>query len=313
MGIVVEPAWSFTIPSLADDTPLDCRIYHPPHFEAVLANAVENGHATRGAIIAHPYAPLGGNYDDAVVLALVKCLLREGFVVGTFNFRYIFSCLKVCSDIKLNDLQRSGRFEREHELVGSARKGRLHVLYRVHDILSAKTPTKQRRRRLRRWTQATFNHNICTHLTCRWTRQQLHYHWVSSLKYNAQPTNNPSPIKSPHHHHPPLRLLLRLPNPLPPPPNLRDPHPLRKRPSRHDCCRDNLAGIQTCPRIDLPTTRNPTTNSARNPRPQTHTSRRTETTPPSFSCGRRRRRDSPAGTTAQPRDESRGFDCKAER
>jgi hypothetical protein len=112
MGIVVEPAWSFTIPSLADDTPLDCRIYHPPHFEAVLANAVENGHATRGAIIAHPYAPLGGNYDDAVVLTLVKCLLREGFVVGTFNFRYISSCLKVCSNIRLNDLQRSSRFER---------------------------------------------------------------------------------------------------------------------------------------------------------------------------------------------------------
>lgn len=85
----MEPAWSFTIPSLADDTPLDCRIYHPPHFEAVLANAAENGHATRGAIVAHPYAPLGGNYDDAVVLALVKCLLREGFVVGTFNFRYV--------------------------------------------------------------------------------------------------------------------------------------------------------------------------------------------------------------------------------
>lgn len=88
MGVVVEPAWSFTIPSLADDTPLDCRIYHPPHFDAVLANAAENGHATRGAILAHPYAPLGGNYDDAVVLALVKCFLKEGFIVGTFNFRY---------------------------------------------------------------------------------------------------------------------------------------------------------------------------------------------------------------------------------
>jgi alpha/beta superfamily hydrolase len=84
---MAEPAYSFTIPSLADDTPLDCRIYHPEDFEAVLANAAENGHATRGAIVAHPYPVLGGSYDDAVVLAVVRCLLKEGFVVGTFNFR----------------------------------------------------------------------------------------------------------------------------------------------------------------------------------------------------------------------------------
>jgi hypothetical protein len=103
MGVLVEPAWSFTIPSLADDTPLDCRIYHPPHFEAVLANAAENGHATRGAVVAHPYAPLGGSYDDAVVLALVKCLLREGFVVGTFNFRYVLSSQTISSSIKLTN------------------------------------------------------------------------------------------------------------------------------------------------------------------------------------------------------------------
>jgi hypothetical protein len=142
MGIVVEPAWSFTIPSLADDTPLDCRIYHPPHFEAVLANAAENGHPTRGAVIAHPYAPLGGNYDDAVVLTLVKCLLREGFVVGTFNFRYAFSCLKVSSNVKLNDPQRSSRLERKYKLVWPPRVRRSHVLCRIHDLLSTKTPTE---------------------------------------------------------------------------------------------------------------------------------------------------------------------------
>lgn len=83
-----EPAYSFTIPSLASDTPLDCRIYHPTDLEAILANAAENKHATRGAAVAHPYAPLGGNYDDSVVLAVVRCLLKEGYVVGTFNFRY---------------------------------------------------------------------------------------------------------------------------------------------------------------------------------------------------------------------------------
>ena len=121
---MVEPAWSFTIPSLTDDTPLDCRIYHPPHFEAVLANAAENGHATRGAIIAHPYAPLGGNYDDAVVLALVKCLLREGFVVGTFNFRYIFSCPTESSNVKLNNLAEEQPVQKEAHrgLLGSKKK-----------------------------------------------------------------------------------------------------------------------------------------------------------------------------------------------
>jgi hypothetical protein len=86
---MAEPAYSFTIPSLHDDAPLDCRIYHPKSFNAIFANAVENGHAIRGAVIAHPYAPLGGCYDDPIVLAVTKCLLKEGFVVGTFNFRSV--------------------------------------------------------------------------------------------------------------------------------------------------------------------------------------------------------------------------------
>ena len=44
-----------------------------------------------GAIVAHPYTPLGGSYDDAVVLAAVAEILKAGFVVGTFNFRYVCS------------------------------------------------------------------------------------------------------------------------------------------------------------------------------------------------------------------------------
>lgn len=92
----MEPAYSFTLPSLADDIVLDCRIYHPKHFDAVIANAAENRLATRGAVVAHSYTPLGGSYDDSVVLAVVKCLLREGFVVGTFNFRYINSNTTLC-------------------------------------------------------------------------------------------------------------------------------------------------------------------------------------------------------------------------
>jgi len=39
-------------------------------------------------VVAHPYAPLGGNYDDRVVGIVADELLKEGFVVGTFNFRY---------------------------------------------------------------------------------------------------------------------------------------------------------------------------------------------------------------------------------
>jgi alpha/beta superfamily hydrolase len=40
------------------------------------------------AIVAHPYAPLGGSYDDAVVDMAASIILKQDFVVGTFNFRY---------------------------------------------------------------------------------------------------------------------------------------------------------------------------------------------------------------------------------
>jgi len=84
---MIEPAFSFTIPSLHDDISLDCRIYHPKDFSATLGRATEKSHSLLGAVVAHPYAPLGGSFDDAVVLAVARCLLKEGFVVGTFNFR----------------------------------------------------------------------------------------------------------------------------------------------------------------------------------------------------------------------------------
>ena len=38
-------------------------------------------------MIAHPYAPLGGSYDDAVVLSVTETLVNEGHIVMTFNFR----------------------------------------------------------------------------------------------------------------------------------------------------------------------------------------------------------------------------------
>ncbi|KAJ4393163.1 hypothetical protein N0V93_002370 [Gnomoniopsis smithogilvyi] len=79
------PALTFTIPSIHDDTTLlDCRIYHPASLAPNQLAPVWRKHA---AIVAHPYATLGGSYDDAVVETVSAALLREGYVVGTFNFR----------------------------------------------------------------------------------------------------------------------------------------------------------------------------------------------------------------------------------
>ncbi|EME48575.1 hypothetical protein DOTSEDRAFT_118514 [Dothistroma septosporum NZE10] len=85
----MEPLYSFTIPSIEDDTPLDCRIYHRTKpFPGDHA-----GQRLRGAVLAHPYAPLGGCYDDPVVLSLTETLLSDGHIVMTFNFRYKHSRL----------------------------------------------------------------------------------------------------------------------------------------------------------------------------------------------------------------------------
>ncbi|KAI5369559.1 Putative alpha/Beta hydrolase [Septoria linicola] len=81
---MTDPTYSFTVPSIHDDIPLDCRIYHPPNISSTLSNPRET---TRGAVIAHPYAPLGGSADDACVLAVTESLLECGFFVTTFNFR----------------------------------------------------------------------------------------------------------------------------------------------------------------------------------------------------------------------------------
>lgn len=82
-----SPSFSFTIPSVHDGCKLQCRIYLPyvsgwlENIESALARSV------RGAIVAHPYAPLGGCYDDPVVSFLSSELLQQGYIVGTFNFR----------------------------------------------------------------------------------------------------------------------------------------------------------------------------------------------------------------------------------
>lgn len=84
--MLAKPTFTFTIPSIYDGTTLDCRLYNPPH--SVL-NPIDGEPAwnPRGAIVAHPYAPFGGCYDDVVVLSAAAEILKQGFVVGTFNFR----------------------------------------------------------------------------------------------------------------------------------------------------------------------------------------------------------------------------------
>lgn len=84
ISMLPEPALSITIPSIQDDATLECRIYHPLSLSANPRAPPWRKHA---AIVAHPYAPLGGCFDDAVVETVSAILLRQGFLVGTFNFR----------------------------------------------------------------------------------------------------------------------------------------------------------------------------------------------------------------------------------
>ncbi|KAL9102813.1 MAG: hypothetical protein Q9163_002091 [Psora crenata] len=82
-----QPSFTFTIPSIHGGAELDCRIYNPPNPAFSLDNSPAIRGGLGGAIVAHPYAPLGGCYDDSVVLSLVEKLLKQKLVVGTFNFR----------------------------------------------------------------------------------------------------------------------------------------------------------------------------------------------------------------------------------
>ncbi|CAK7229383.1 hypothetical protein SCUCBS95973_007203 [Sporothrix curviconia] len=90
-----DPALTLTLPSIHDGTPLDCRIYLPPSILAVASstatNAAPSARRWRGnaAVVAHPYAPMGGSYNDPVVKMVAQTLLSSPseFVVATFNFR----------------------------------------------------------------------------------------------------------------------------------------------------------------------------------------------------------------------------------
>ncbi|OIW22694.1 hypothetical protein CONLIGDRAFT_152824 [Coniochaeta ligniaria NRRL 30616] len=79
-----EPTLTLTLPSIHDGTTLDCRVYHPFSLSTSPRAPPWQRHA---AIVAHPYAPLGGSWDDPTVGVVASTLLRLGYLVCTFNFR----------------------------------------------------------------------------------------------------------------------------------------------------------------------------------------------------------------------------------
>lgn len=85
VAMLPEPTLSFTLPSLEGGTLLDCRIYHPRSLTPASNHEPWERHS---AIVAHPYGPMGGCYDDGIVDLLASTLLRTGYLVATFNFRY---------------------------------------------------------------------------------------------------------------------------------------------------------------------------------------------------------------------------------
>ncbi len=82
-----SPNFAFTVPSVHDDTILSCRLYVPR--KQLLVGST---HALKAAIVAHPYAPLGGCYDDPIVDNVGGVLLKAGYAICTFNFRYDSLC-----------------------------------------------------------------------------------------------------------------------------------------------------------------------------------------------------------------------------
>lgn len=77
-----RPTYSFTIPSLYDGIELNCRLFFPQR-----SHPTSQDLPCKAAVLAHPYAPLGGTYDDPVLSVVTSALLKVGYIVGTFNFR----------------------------------------------------------------------------------------------------------------------------------------------------------------------------------------------------------------------------------
>ncbi|PVH92095.1 hypothetical protein DM02DRAFT_620147 [Periconia macrospinosa] len=88
-----EPRFTCTIPSIYDDIPLNIRVYHPDGLSRPGSKDSKHEEESqlkwqrKGVVMAHPYAPMGGSYDDHVVAIVIDEFLRKGWVVGTFNFR----------------------------------------------------------------------------------------------------------------------------------------------------------------------------------------------------------------------------------
>jgi hypothetical protein len=79
-----EPMYCLTIPSVRDGIDLECRVYHPSKFRATDSTG---GWLKKGAVVAHPYAPMGGCFDDPVVCSITSVLLKQDYIVALFNFR----------------------------------------------------------------------------------------------------------------------------------------------------------------------------------------------------------------------------------
>lgn len=89
------PTLSFLLPSLHDEARLACRIYHPALLEEAGHGHVIQPWRRNAAVVAHPYAMMGGSYDDRIVSLIAGTLLHAGYVVATFNFRYVVHRMRI--------------------------------------------------------------------------------------------------------------------------------------------------------------------------------------------------------------------------
>ncbi|KAK6538616.1 hypothetical protein TWF694_010194 [Orbilia ellipsospora] len=80
----LSPVLTLIVPTTSHDLNVEARVYHPSEFPSNYG--VDRTHPRKAAVVAHPYASLGGSWDDPVVLSLVSLLIRKGWVVATFNF-----------------------------------------------------------------------------------------------------------------------------------------------------------------------------------------------------------------------------------
>ena len=81
------PGYGVHIPSIHDGLTLTCRLHYSSRLGDFANSAWDKQRGYQGAIVAHPYAPLGGSQEDHVVAETTKTLVQAGYIVMTFNFR----------------------------------------------------------------------------------------------------------------------------------------------------------------------------------------------------------------------------------